>query len=73
MVAYLAGFAMVQMAIALLFFTVGRGIVKASAVKPSINRHSLETLVRGLYASGRGHGIFVVGCAGLAIGRDYVD
>ncbi|MEL7352854.1 MAG: hypothetical protein AAF171_21320 [Cyanobacteria bacterium P01_A01_bin.116] len=54
MVAYLASFATVQMAIALLFFTVGRSIVKASAVKPSISVIPLKLRFAGFTLAGVG-------------------
>ena len=54
MVAYLAGFATVQMAIALLFFTVGRSVVKSSVVKPSVSAVPLNLRFAGFTLAGVG-------------------
>lgn len=54
MVAYLTGFAAVQIAIALLFFTVGRSAVKASAVKPSMGAIPLKLRFAGFTLAGIG-------------------
>lgn len=54
MVAYLTGFAMVQMAIALLFFAIGRGVVKAAAVKPSMSIIPLKLRFAGFTLAGVG-------------------
>ena len=55
MVAYLAGFATVQTAIALLFFTVGRSVVKKTSVaKPSISAIPLKLRFAGFTLAGVG-------------------
>ncbi len=54
MVAYLAGFATVQMAIALLFFAVGRSATRASIVKPSVSAVPSKLRVAGFALAGVG-------------------
>ncbi len=52
MVAYLAGFATVQLAIALLFFTAGRAVVKPLALKPSALKPSVSAIPLKLRLTG---------------------
>jgi len=54
MIAYLAGFATVQMAIALLCFTVGRSVTKTSAQKPSMSMIPLNLRFAGFTLAGIG-------------------